>query len=152
MVIDITSLKQGLEDTLYFDQDVNMDSTDESIKEIKDLHAKGSINLDIEGNIELNINLEGTLVLEDSISLEDIDYPLSTEIVEKLEKNDENLTNTIDLSEILWQNIVLEVPLRFTKVTDLDEFKGEGWKLLSEDELVKSNNPFEDLKSMFGEE
>ena len=72
--------------------------------------------------------------------------------MEKLEKNDENLTNTIDLSEILWQNIVLEVPLRFTKVTDLDEFKGEGWKLLSEDELVKSNNPFEDLKSMFGEE
>ena len=58
MVIDITSLKQGLEDTLYFDQDVNMDSTDESIKEIKDLHAKGSINLDIEGVKEVKLEAD----------------------------------------------------------------------------------------------
>ena len=36
---------------------------------------------------------------------------------------------------ILWQNIVLEVPLQFTKVEDLSKFHGDGWKLISEEEI-----------------
>ena len=43
-------------------------------------------------------------------------------------------------------------PATFTEVKNLDEFKGDGWRLLSEDDLKKSNNPFEELKTMFGEE
>ena len=70
----------------------------------------------------------------------------------KIEKNEENFENTLDILDVLWQNIVLEVPLRFTNVNDYSKFKGEGWKLLSEEDVKTSNNPFEDLKSMFGKE
>ena len=46
----------------------------------------------------------------------------------------------------------MEIPLRFTEVNDLTEFKGDGWKLLSEEDVKKGKNPFEELKTMFGEE
>jgi len=47
--------------------------------------------------------------------------------------------------QFLWENIFLEVPLQFTKVEDLSKFHGDGWKLISEDELRNANNPFNDL-------
>ena len=43
-------------------------------------------------------------------------------------------------------------PLRFTKVSDLSKFHGDGWKLVSEDDLRKGNNPFSDLLKDFEEE
>ena len=61
----------------------------------------------------------------------------------------ENDENRLDLFEFLWENIVLEVPLKFTKVTNLSEFHGDGWKLMSEDEVSLENNPFHDLLKNF---
>ena len=54
--------------------------------------------------------------------------------------------------DILWQNIILEIPLKFTNVEDYSKFQGEGWKLVSEDELKVENNPFNELDSILGEE
>ena len=54
--------------------------------------------------------------------------------------------------QFLCENIVLEIPLQFTKVKDLSKFHGDGWKLIREDELTNSNNPFSDLLKDFKEE
>ena len=62
------------------------------------------------------------------------------------------MKNTLDITEILWQNIMLEVPLRFTTVDDYSKYQGDGWKLTSEEELKVENNPFNDLKKMMGGE
>ena len=51
----------------------------------------------------------------------------------------------LDIFSFLWENIVLEVPLRFTKVKDLSKFHGDGWKLISEEERNQTSNPFNDL-------
>ena len=53
---------------------------------------------------------------------------------------------------ILWENIVLEVPLQFTKVTDFSKFQGDGWKLVSENEPTTNNNPFSELLDKMKEE
>ena len=66
--------------------------------------------------------------------------------MEESYKNDEN---KLDLFEFLWENIVLEVPLKFTKVENFSEFQGNGWKLVSEDEATSNNNPFSDLLENF---
>ena len=58
----------------------------------------------------------------------------------------------LDIFQFLWENIVLEIPLQFTKVKDLSKFHGDGWKLVSEDELTTRNNPFSDLLKDFEEE
>ena len=66
---------------------------------------------------------------------------LFSEIDEILDEFLKNNQNSIDILEILWQNIVLEIPLKYTKEEDLSKYQGDGWKLISEDE-VKRDNPF----------
>ena len=73
----------------------------------------------------------------------DLEYD---DILEESLKKDEN---KLDLFEFLWENIVLEVPLKFTKVENFSEFQGNGWKLVSEDEKTSNNNPFSDLLENF---
>ena len=155
MIIDITKLNQNIVDFIEVNEIAHFPESyylDNEIKNIEDFKIEGIIELDEERDIVLKLGGKGTMTLLDSISLEDIKYPFTLEIDEKIEKNSENFENTLDILDILWQNIVLEVPLRFTNVEDYSKFKGEGWKLLSEEEVQTSNNPFEDLKSMFGKE
>lgn len=155
MKIDITELNQNIKDEVVVDLDVSFNEeqlVDSEIKNLKNVHLAGTISLDEERDAYLNGTLTGEMILEDSISLDEVEYPFSIEIDEKIEKNEENFENTLDILDVLWQNIVLEVPLRFTNVNDYSKFKGEGWKLLSEEDVKTSNNPFEDLKSMFGKE
>jgi len=155
MNIDITELNQNRKDEILIDSEVDIKEeylTNSEIKKLDNLYLKGVISLDEERDVYLKGNLTGEMTLEDSISLDEINYPFSIEIDEKIEKKEENYENTLDILDVLWQNIVLEVPLRFTNVNDYSKFKGEGWKLLSEEDVKTSNNPFEDLKSMFGKE
>ena len=96
--------------------------------------------------------ISGNMTIEDSISLEPIDYPFSIEYDDILEENCKKNENTLDIFQFLWENIVLEIPLQFTKVKDLSKFHGDGWRLIREDDLVTSNNPFSDLLKDFKEE
>ena len=93
----------------------------------------------------IQYKIKGDIILEDSISLEPVNYPISIEYDDILEENYKKNENTLDIFQFLWENILLEVPLQFTKVKDLSKFHGDGWKLISEDEQKTSNNPFSDL-------
>ena len=92
------------------------------------------------------------MTIADSISLEPVEYPFSIEYDDIIEENCKKSENVLDIFQFLWENIVLEIPLQFTKVKDLSKFHGDGWKLISEDELKSSNNPFNDLLKDFKEE
>ncbi len=153
MEIDITSLLNGNRQ-LDIEKQVEIpkeyyQNTD--IKDSQDITATGILTID-EENITLNLKVNGVMKLADSISLEVENYPFTSEIEEKIPLNREKMKNTLDITEILWQNIMLEVPLRFTKVEDYSKYQGDGWKLVKEEELKGSNNPFNDLKKMMGEE
>lgn len=100
----------------------------------------------------ITCTITGSMTIEDSISLEPIDYPFSIEYDDILEENCKKNENTLDIFQFLWENIVLEIPLQFTKVKDLSKFHGDGWRLIREDELKTSNNPFSDLLKDFKEE
>ena len=97
----------------------------------------------------IKCNIKGTMTIADSISLEPVEYPFSIEYDDIIEENCKKSENTLDIFQFLWENIVLEIPLQFTKVKDLSKFHGDGWKLISEDELKTSNNPFNDLLKDF---
>ena len=92
------------------------------------------------------------MILLDAISLEEVPYPFSFKIEGSMKEILGNCPNTLAILELLWENIVLEVPLKFTKVDNLSEFQGNGWKLISEDELKNNNNPFSDLLNDFEKE
>ncbi len=96
--------------------------------------------------------IKGNMKIKDSISLEPVDYPFSIEYDDFLEQNCKKNENTLDIFQFLWENIVLEVPLRFSQVKDLSEFHGDGWKLISEEEHISSNNPFARILKDYKEE
>ena len=148
MEIDLSSLYSGIDDYIEVDSFVTFDKEKyhhSDIIELKDVWVNGTISINSSDELECNFKVKGDMILEDSISLKEINYPFTCEINEKIEENDENFENRLDILPILWENIVLEVPLRFTKEEDLSKFSGDGWRIISEEELKNKNNPFNDL-------
>ena len=125
----------------------------ENINVIGKVYMSPSID-DIDELVDhIQAKITGCLIIEDSISLEPLEYPISIEYDDILEENCKKNENTLDIFQFLWENIVLEIPLQFTKVEDLSKFHGDGWRLISEEELKTSkNNPFSELLKDYKEE
>ena len=75
------------------------------------------------------------MILKDSVTLEPIQYPFNIKIVEEYSLNDEyfkeyyeNDQNILDIMRVLWENIVLEVPMHLTNTKDA-KLEGDGWSL-----------------------
>ena len=67
-----------------------------------------------------NIHIEGTLILECALTLEEVPYQVVIDTVEVFDKIvDEEVNyiekNTIDLLPIVWENILVEKPMKVTK-------------------------------------
>ena len=124
----------------------------ENIKVTGKVYMASSIDDADEEEDYIKAKIEGDIILTDSISLEPVSYPISIDFDDILEQNCKKDENTLDIFQFLWENIVLEIPLQFTKVKGLSKFHGDGWKLVSEDELTTRNNPFSDLLKDFEEE
>ncbi len=120
-----------------------------TIIRLDNIEVKGKIYRDEDEEGELTdyikCNIKGEMIIPDSISLEEVNYPYNIDYDDVIEENCKKNQNTLDIFQFLWENIVLEVPLQFTKVEDLSKFHGDGWKLISEDDLKDFNNPFSDL-------
>ncbi len=119
---------------------------------LKEIIVDGYITQDENENDVIKCTINSEMTLLDSITLEEVNYPFSINYDDIITSSSKKNKNTLDIFRFLWENIVLEVPLRFTKVEDLSKFHGDGWKLISEDELNKENNPFSDLFEIMNKE
>ena len=63
------------------------------------------------------------------------------------------IQNRLDITEFLWQNILVEIPLKVVSEKNAGmTLEGDGWRLITEDELEKeksNNSPFSELSKMF---
>lgn len=154
MNIDITKLKSGIDSSALID--INYSFTKEQLEntniiELNNIKIKGEITNGIE-NYRLKLNIKGTMILPCSISLKPTKYPFSIdlddEIYEFLEENIENNQNTIDIFPIIWENILMEIPLKVVN-EDLSDVKkeGEGWKFITDKE-ERINPELEKLKDL----
>lgn len=138
MIINLNEL--NIKDEINFNINVEKnDDLDKRIYDLKNANAFGKIYTNTSGEVLLECNFVGTMFITDSISLEIIPYDFEINIEENLEDLKENYQdcysfskNTLDLIKVLWQNIVLEVPISYTKVVDAN-LKGNGWELLNEE-------------------
>ncbi len=149
IVLNILDLLQGkyknleIDEMYTFPEEMYQNS---GILSLKDVSLKGDITYYDDANILLTGKVSGTMLLEDSISLEEVPYPFSFEIEENIREKIKKDENTLDILSILWENIVLEVPIRYTKVEDYQKYQGDGWSLVEEENYEgPKNNPFEDL-------
>ena len=154
MDIDLTLLHSRTEEEIsitgvynipeeYLDKDLVISAND--------IEVAGKIYIDNDID-KIKCSIKGDLIIEDSISLEPLNYPISIEYDDKIEENYIKNENTLDIFSFLWENIVLEIPMHYTKVEDFSKYKGDGWKLVDEEELINKNNPFNDLLKDFKEE
>ena len=107
---------------------------DKQIKKLDDVLVKGIIKYTVLDEIELDLDVKGTMYLEDSISLDLVPYDFDFKIAETMDRNNPEYANffknnqiMLDISEILWENIVLEVPISYTKEENVS-LSGKGWE------------------------
>ena len=110
------------------------------IKGLNDIEVSGRIFYDEADNYYATINVSGDMLLEDSITLEEVSYPLDFTIDDNIPETCINKQNTLDLLEFLWQNIVLEVPIRYTK-SDAHNMKGDHWEVIDSENVKGVASP-----------
>ena len=137
MKIDLNYLnrfsKLEIDENLLIDKEVYKNT---DIRDLKDVSVDGIITIDYEDNVNIELNLSGTMVLPCAVSLVDVDYKFDTVIEESIGKFEEiykNNKNSLDILPILWENIVLEIPIRVVaECVKPSNTSGDGWELISE--------------------
>lgn len=165
MNIDLTKLITNTEEEIIININVEIDENklkESTIRNLKNVTFEGTITKLCNSDYQISGRLSGIMILPDDITLEDVEYKFNTEIEEKFneisENNDNNLKiiqNRLDISNFLWQNILVEIPLKvINKKNESITLKGNGWRLISEEDLEKdlnknNNSPFSELKDKF---
>ena len=109
-----------------------------AIQRLDNVKVKGRAYYSVTSEIVFECKVDGSMVLLDAMDLEPVDYPFSFEISEILSENDDekdqNEIKTLDIMDVLWQNIVLEVPISVRKNPEKQySLEGEGWELVNEE-------------------
>lgn len=91
-----------------------------------------------EEEYELVINIKGTMILPCARTLKEVKYPFNIDVDEIIDdNNDKSLEisqNSLDIFPIVWQNILVDVPLRVLAPDAKEEnIEGDGWRLITED-------------------
>ena len=140
MELNLAQLSNG--EVVEYNQDFSIDSNlyqSVGILDLKNLHVTGDISLNSVSMLAVNLTVTGIMVIPDSVTTEPVEYPFTSKIEEEYDINDENFLeyyqktqNILDIMKILWENIVLEVPMRFTLAKDA-HLSGDGWSLGEEE-------------------
>lgn len=153
MIIDLNPLFSGVKKVIEINETIVFSSSDlknTSIKKLDKVYVTGTINKVSDESVDLKINISTVMTLEDSVTLEDVNYPININIHKVVGNVDDDgeyykiLQNTLDILPIVWENIVLEVPLRIVNNERETVIEGDGWSLNKDN----SNSPLSDLKEM----
>ena len=116
------------------------------IKKLDNVHVSGRIYYSLTKEVIFAGNVNGNMTLVDGYSGDLIDYPFNIdldEILANISNEDEKMgkkpKNSLDLKEVLWENIVLEVPIVVSKDNKVKTKKGEFWEV--RDENSKKDDP-----------
>ena len=157
MKIDITKLKSNIIDSIDIDESVMYEEymKEKGILNLENVKVTGYLSKHDEEDYYLNVRVYGKMVLPCSISLKPTDYNFDFEIegnvaelLEEMGKNEKKVENTIDIFPIIWENILMEIPIHIVN-EDIHDVKleGEGWKVITGDE-PKINPELEKLKDL----
>lgn len=153
MIIDLNPLFSGIKKVIEINETIVFSSSDlknTSIKKLDKVYVTGTINKVSDENVDLKINISTVMTLEDSVTLEDVNYPININIHKVVGNVDDDgeyykiLQNTLDILPIVWENIVLEVPLRIVNNERETVIEGDGWSL----NKTNTNSPLSDLKGI----
>ncbi len=155
-MFDISKLNNETSKILEIDEVLKFSEEDlkhTDIKRLENIRAKGTIERIDSEVYHLVLVITGNMVLPCARSLEDVNYPIHIILdknIGKIAEEGENqviLQNSLDIFSIVWENIVLEVPLRVICENASFLNEGNGWSLKDDFEEA-SNLPFSELGDM----
>ncbi len=162
MIIDLTRLKSGIDKEILIDEVYSFDKdyikgTD--LLELNNVKIRGKISKDSLNNLLINLDLEGVMVLPCAITLKPVNREFNIkidgnleEILKEIEENDKKIENSIDILPIIWENILMEIPI---KVVSEDArnitLEGDGWRLITDEKRENINPEFQKLSKLFEE-
>ena len=157
MNIDLLRLKNNVDkiieinENLEFQKD-QLENTE--LLDLKDVKVTGELKKDSMDDITLYLRVTGTMYLPCALTLESVEHKFEFTIDDKLEnvleevKNDKKIENTIDILPIIWENILMEIPMRVVSPNAKPEkLKGEGWQFITE-QKGNVNPELEKLKEL----
>ena len=145
MIIDLTKLQNRTINTYEYKDIITLDESlykNTDIRYLSPLEVIANIKRVTDSSYIMLLEIKGEMILPCSITLKDVNYPFDIKTEVKLSNNDEEdeeyikiIQNNIDILSIIWQNIVLEIPLKVVS-EDISNspISGDGWKLIIEEE------------------
>ena len=155
-MFDISKLKNNTVQSLEINEKIEFPEEKlkgNEIQRLEDIKVTGKIARVESSTYHITLNITGNMVLLCARSLEEVDYPLNIFIDENISEEPESgeiqliFQNSLDIFSIVWENIVLEVPLRVVKEDASFISKGECWSLKDENEETFSS-PLSELKDL----
>lgn len=145
MFIDITRLQNRSTNEFLYKNTIVLDEAlykNTDIRKLSPVEVSADIKRITDTLYKMSLEIKGEMTLPCSITLNDVIYPFDIKTEVKLSNEDEEdeeyvkiIQNNIDIISIIWQNIVLEIPLRVvSEDANNSPVSGEGWKLIREDE------------------
>ena len=142
MIIDLTPINYNQKKEIFVDENINFKKEDlenTELLDLKDVKVQGKIYKDSLDEILLELKVTGTMVVPCSRTLKPTEYKFEAEIDENIEESEEKtkkIKKTIDILPIIWENILMEIPIRIInpEAEEVD-IKGEGWELITSDNI-----------------
>ena len=126
----------------------------------EDLNKAGILDMEkvnVKGNLTYNeeyilkVNIKGEMTLPCSLTLEPVNYPFDIDIDENIDEfieNSKKTQKTIDILPIIWENILMEIPMKVVSPNAKNiKTKGDGWELITDSE-DKGNHSLAKLKDL----
>ncbi|MDD3340968.1 MAG: DUF177 domain-containing protein [Bacilli bacterium] len=160
LIIDLIRLRNGIVKKLVFDEYLTIEESlykEVGVLKMNPVHVEGSIYKDAMDEIVLKLHVESVMVLPCAVTLEEVNVPFEIEkedlllnLFEEIDENIKNVENTLDILPIIWENILVEIPMRVVSENAASvHLEGDGWKLLTDEEEKEIINPeFEKLKNL----
>ena len=148
--------KKGLE-PFSFDEEIQFpEETFQSLsglRGLKDVRVQGSAQFFAnEEHLLVNFTVEGVMILPCALTNVDVDYPFSEErevlfsFVKEKDEDDEIIEakkGIADLMPVIFETIICEVPLKVVSPNATILRKGDGWELISEEDLANQEEEFD---------
>ena len=158
MNIDITRLRSGIVSKIDINETYSFSEEELKTLEITsldDLKITGTVSLDALKDVYLDLEVTGTMIIPCAITLKPVNYPFNIniegtieEIAVDLEKKVEKNQNILDIFPIIWENVLMEVPMRVV-ADDADDYQisGDGWSF-NNDDSDQGNSELSKLKDL----
>ena len=141
MEFDLRRLMSNIDDEVVIDTTYSFNEDElkgSGLLKLDNVSINGNITKDSLNNLVINVDIKGTMVLPCSITLKPVDYPFNINVngniedmLEEMGKFDKKIQNTLDILPIIWENILLEIPIRAVNEGDTYETSsGDGWEIV----------------------